>query len=235
MDNNGYQMYNQQNMQYGGQSTYGQPGNQYMNQPAYGGAENQYMNQPAYGQVENQYINQPTQESPEMIYDTLTFKERILNFSAIMGLVSCILLTLGLLLPTIDFSHFHESVDFQYNFMKLCKNVRLASPIWTGLPWGIIIGIILMLVLSFNRIPQFKLIPCMLIIAMFVIMLVDMDNVIKWADDFLNSELVQNLVEYDFKVNRTEVFKSLRAGIYLMVAGTVTGIISCISKPITKK
>lgn len=224
MDNNGqyqngYVGYNQ------GQQMY-DPNMQYQ----------QNINQMGYdvSQVYNQSMNY-TQDSYEASVSGISFKRRIFNFSAITGILAATLILVGVLMPAMDFSTFHENIDIQYNLIKICENVRMISTIWTGLPWGIFIGIIGLYILSFLRIPQFKLIPCMLIIAMFVIMLVDMKNVIVWADEFLNGSLVQELVDYEFVINKDEVMKSFQPGIYLMIAGTVLGIVSCFAKPIEEK
>ena len=164
-----------------------------------------------------------------------TSTRRFISVGMIMGLISAVLLLIGLLTPAIDFSHFHPEVDIQYNIIKICKNVRLISPIWTGLPIGIIIGIVLMVILSFVRIPQFRLIPCMVVISMFVVMLVDMQNIIVWADELLNSEAMQEICNQEFIINKAEVFKSFQSGIYLMVAGVVIGVISSFLKPSNKE
>ena len=248
MDNNGqyqqgYQGYNQEQQMYAGNMQYQQP-MQYEQINRYQYQQNvdpnmqyqQNINQMGYdvNQVYNQTMNY-TQDNYEAIVTGISFKRRILNFSAITGIIAATLILIGMLIPAMDFSTFHENIDIQYNIIKICENVRMISSVWTALPWGIVIGIVGLYILSFLRIPQFKLIPCMIILAMFIIMLVDMKNVIVWADEFLNGPLVQELVDYEFVINKDEIIKSFQPGIYLMIAGTVLGIISCFSKPIEEK
>ncbi len=178
----------------------------------------------SYGQYAQQ--NEVTNYSVE----SKSFKDFI-NVGMILTIISAIVILIGFLMPAMDFSYFHPEVDIQYNISKICKNVRLISPVWTALPVGIIIGIMLLFILSFVRIPQFRLIPCILIISMFVIMLVDMNNIIVWADDIINSEVMQDIVNQEILINKTEVFKSLQPGVYMMVAGTILGIISSFIPP----
>lgn len=149
-------------------------------------------------------------------------QKRFITPSLVTGLLSSLLLLLGLLVPMIDFSYFHEKVDIQYNLLKICKNVGLISAPWMGIPYGMAIGIAAMFILSFVKIPQLKLIPCMIILAMLIIMLVDMGNVIDWTDTILDKYYGPDMIE----VNVSEILKSLMAGAYLLVAGLVTGIIS---------
>ncbi len=153
-------------------------------------------------------------------------KPWIINPSTILGLLSAILLTLGLTLPVIDFSHFHESVDIQYNLMKICENVGLVSSLWTGIPYGIIIGIIALVILSFTKIPVLKILPSLLITAMFVLMLVDMEHIISWVSNVLQKfSSTQNI-----KVNIQEIVKSFMPGIYFLACGIITSYMSCFFK-----
>lgn len=149
-------------------------------------------------------------------------QKQFITPSLVTGLLSSLLLLLGLLVPMIDFSYFHEKVDIQYNLLKICKNVGLISAPWMGIPYGMAIGIAAMFILSFVKIPQLKLIPCMIILAMLIIMLVDMGNVIDWTDTILDKYYGPDMIE----VNVSEILKSLMAGAYLLAAGLVTGIIS---------
>lgn len=169
-------------------------------------------------------------EQPNAASFTDSLKKRIFNVSAIMGFIATILLLMGLLMPMIDFSHFHENVDIQYNIIKICKNVRMISSIWMGIPAGIIIGIVMMFVFSFIKLPILKLFPCLLVLSMCLIMLIDMSNIVEWANDFLNGSFVQSMIKQEFEVNNTEVFGSLEVGIYLLAAGLVIGFISCFVK-----
>lgn len=157
---------------------------------------------------------------------SITKQNRFLNPSMILGILSSVLMLIGLLVPMIDFSHFEKNVDIQYNLIKICKNVGLISAPWTGIPYGIVIGIIAMFVLSFIRIPLLKLVPSMIVMAMFIIMLVDMGNVIDWVEMMLNKYYGENLII----VNVSEVMKSLMAGVYILASGWLVGLISCFVK-----
>lgn len=176
----------------------------------------------------NQYYNQ--MNNPQNMYyvpdNQMEQGRKLLGLSTIIGIISAVLLLIGLLMPAIDFSHFHEQVDIQYNLLKICKNVGLISSMWIGIPYGIIIGIIMMFILSFVKIPQLKLIPCILVVAMFVLMLVDVGNVIEWINGILNKYPVDNMKS----VNMMEIFKSMMAGIYIMASGIIVGIVSCFVK-----
>lgn len=187
----------------------------------------QYQYQQNYTQNNHQTYNMIA--LPET-YATDT-KKKFFSVSMVLCLISTLLILIGFIMPAIDFSHFHSKVDIQYNLIKLCKNIRLISPVWTALPVGFVLGIIMLGILSFVKIAQFRLIPCVLIISMFVIMLVDMNNVISWADEILNSESMQEIIKQEMIINKAEIFKSIQPGIYIMVAGTLLGIISSFIKP----
>lgn len=152
-----------------------------------------------------------------------SIKSRVCNSSCILGVVSAILIFVALFLPAIDFSQFHEEIHLEYNLFKICENIRLISSIWTGIPVGIIIGAILMLILSFIKIPLLKLIPNLIVIAMVVIMVVDLGNIVSWAQDIVVMAKLDNQVI----VSNTEIFRSFRAGIYLLATGIITGLVSC--------
>ncbi|MCM1084462.1 MAG: hypothetical protein NC393_12900 [Clostridium sp.] len=160
--------------------------------------------------------------------DTISTKNnsRILNPSTILGFLSCIFLTLGLFLPAMDFSHFHEEVDIQYSLIKICKNVGLLSSMWTGIPYGIIIGIIGIFLLSFVKIPVLKIIPCLLITAMVILMAADIGNIIEWVTNTLDKFYRNN----DIMINFSEIIKSFLSGIYFLAAGIIFGFVSCFFK-----
>ena len=144
----------------------------------------------------------------------------------ILGLLGSILLFIGLMMPIIDFSHFHGEVDIQYNLFKVGKNVGLISLMWNIIPYCILISIIILVALSFVKIPILKILPVLLIFAMFVIMLVDMGNVVQWI-----KELLDKLgIVLETEVTTEEIFKSLMAGLYLMISGTIIATISCFVK-----
>lgn len=148
---------------------------------------------------------------------------RFFSVSMIVGLLAAVLVFVGMMLPMIDMSAIHEKIQIKYNIFKVCENVGLISASWKGVPYGMLIGVVAMLVLSFVDIPLLKWIPTMIILAMLIIMLVDMGNIIDWAKDMIHRYLGEGVVTVD----HSAVLKSLTVGVYFMVAGIVTGIISC--------
>lgn len=148
---------------------------------------------------------------------------KIISASMIVGLVSAILILIGILIPMIDLSAFHEKIEIRYNLFKVCKNVGLISPTWYGIPYGILIGVVAMLILSFVDIPLLKLVPSLIVLAMMLIMLIDSGNIVEWARD---------MIEYYFKdgvivVDNANIWKSFTMGVYFIAAGVITGIVSC--------
>lgn len=150
-------------------------------------------------------------------------KKRFINASMILGLLGSILLLVGLMLPAIDFSHFHSDVELQYNLFKLGKNVGLISAMWNAIPYVIVGGIVLLVVLSFVRIPVLKILPVILILCMFVLMLADMGNVSDWATETLD-KLGINLEK---QITSGEILKALMPGVYIMISGVVVAMLSC--------
>lgn len=159
-------------------------------------------------------------------YHNLSNRKKLFNPSAIAGILSSVFLILGLVLPMLDFRVFNEKIDIKYNLIKICKNIGLISDPWMGIPYGIIIGIVAMFILSFVRIPILKIIPSLLVIAMVAIMLIDMGNVINWITDILDRYYSDGKIVVD----TASVFKGLLYGAYFLVAGIITGIISCFLK-----
>lgn len=157
-------------------------------------------------------------------------KSKRMNTGMAFGLISAALMITGMLLPVIDFSKFNDIIDIKYNIVKLCKNVRLISPVWTGIPMGLWIGIILMAALSFVKIPQFRLVPFFIISAMIIIMVADMNNLIRWAMDTLNSKEVQSIIKQEFVIGRKEMLGSLQPGAYVFGIGLLTGFVSSFIK-----
>lgn len=153
-------------------------------------------------------------------------RRRILNPSSIISLLGAFLLYLGLTLPLVNFQHFHESVDIQYNLMKVCKNVGLISDMWAGIPFGIILAIIILIIFSFINIPLLKLVPCILVVAMLSLMLLDINNVIRWVTDVLE----KYFPEQGIVVNIDEVIESLMYGVYYLIAGLAASLVSCFLK-----
>lgn len=194
-------------------------GNYNNSQPQY----NPYMNnQPQY----NTYGNMGYQAYSNDISSETTGIKGFISASMILGLLGSIIMFIGLMLPAIDFSHFHQEVDIQYNLFKVGKNVGLISGMWNIIPYAILVSIILLVILSFVRIPVLKILPVVLILCMFVLMLVDMGNVAAWATDLLDK--VGIVLEKE--ITTGEIFKSLMPGIYIMVVGLVVSLISCFAK-----
>lgn len=145
--------------------------------------------------------------------------------SMILGLFSAILLGISMFVPAMDFSKFHESVQIRYSFMKICENVGLISDVWRGIPIGILIAAALMLVLSFVRIPPLKAIPCVIIVSLIVLAIVDFGNVLEFARELI-ARFVSIKVSED-PIGAGTVLSSFGAGFYLLAAGLVCGIVSC--------
>lgn len=154
------------------------------------------------------------------------FMRRIFNPSTVLGILSALFLLLGILLPMLDFAVFNENIDIKYNLIKICKNIGLISAPWKGIPYGIIIGIVGMFILSFVRIPILKLIPSLLVIAMVAIMLIDMGNIINWISDILDRYYSDGKIVVD----TARVFRGLLCGAYFLASGIIMGIISCFLK-----
>lgn len=162
-------------------------------------------------------------------YGYIPLLSRILNVSTIMSLVAAVLLIFGLTVPIIDFSVFNEGIDIQYNLLKVCENVRILSPIWNGLHYGIIAGIIILIALSFVNIPPLKIIPVVLIILMYVIMICDISNVVTWAKELVERFIGSSNSE-SVNISKTSITDGLMSGVYFTVAGLVLAIISCFVK-----
>lgn len=148
---------------------------------------------------------------------------KLVSASMIVGLISALLVFIGMFLPMLDLTAFHAKIDIQYNMFKVCENIGLISSAWKGVPYGMIIGVIAMVILSFVDIPVLKLIPCMIILAMLLIMLIDMGNILNWGRDMLERYHLGGAVELE----NSNILKSFTVGIYLMAAGFLTGIVSC--------
>ena len=112
-------------------------------------------------------------------------KSKFVTASMLLGILSAVLLTVSLFVPAIDLSAYHAQVQIRYSIMKICENVGLISDMWRGIPIGILIAAVGMLVLSFVRIPSLKAIPCMIVVCMIIIALVDMGNVTAWISKML--------------------------------------------------
>ena len=216
----GQQMYNQQ--QYNPYDSGQQMYNQQQYNPYVGGQQmyNQQQYNPYVG-VQNYYDNSVA--SNQQIVQT---KKSFITLSMILGLVGSVIMFIGLMMPMLDFSHFHHEVDIQYNLFKVGKNVGIISGMWNVIPYAILISIIAMIILSFVRIPILKILPSMLIVCMLVLMLVDMGNVVTWVTDLLDK--VGIVLEKE--ITTGEIFKSLMPGIYIMVAGLVVSMVSCFVK-----
>lgn len=217
MDNNGMNHNIGKNTQYPGgymQDTNMQYQNGYMqdvNMQYQGG----YMQNPQY---QGDYMQTGVPR-----YQTITLSQRVLNPSTIVSLVAVLLLMIGLAVPIMDFTVFHKNLDIQYNFAKICENVGLLSPIWNGLTYGIIIGIAILIVLSFVNIPPLKIIPCVLILVMLIIALADVGNVVEWGNELIESTLGKDVIE----LNTGNIKKGIMSGAYFLGAGLAAAFVSC--------
>lgn len=153
-------------------------------------------------------------------------KSKFVTASMLLGILSAVLLTVSLFVPAIDLSAYHAQVQIRYSIMKICENVGLISDMWRGIPIGILIAAVGMLVLSFVRIPPLKAIPCMIVVCMIIIALVDMGNVTVWISKML-ARFISSQVSSGSSVSGATIWKSFQAGIYLLAAGLVSGIASC--------
>jgi len=90
----------------------------YNNQPNqyeyYGNMQPQYNAQ--YNPQYNSYASYAQQRTP-----LVAQAKSQVSLSMILGLLGSILLFIGLMMPIIDFSHFHGEVDIQYNLLRLGK------------------------------------------------------------------------------------------------------------------
>jgi hypothetical protein len=154
-------------------------------------------------------------------------RKEVISPGFVLGIISALCIVIGVCAPAIDFSAFNSSVDLQYNLLKICKNIGLISDMWRAIPVGFFIAAAMMLVLSFVKIPAFRVIPCMLAIAMVVLMALDMGNIIKWINDVL-----EKYFESDAGLNMdiSRILHSLMYGIYLLAAGILTGVASIFVK-----
>lgn len=150
--------------------------------------------------------------------------------SMVLGIVSTILLAVGVFAPAIDFSLYHESVQIQYSLMKICQNVGLISSMWMGIPYGILIAVVVMGVMSFVDIPMLKLIPSVIVIIMVILMVVDVGNVVEWVMEMIEKFSETGTTDQAGDVTALQVIKSFMIGFYCLAAGIITGIISCFAK-----
>lgn len=186
--------------------------------------DNQYQQyQNGYGGMQTDCSN-PYGYAPQEFY-TKPKNKKYVTASMMLGILSALLLTISLFVPAIDFSAFHPSVQIRYSIMKVCENVGLISDMWRGIPIGILIAAVGMLVLAFVRIPPLKAIPCMIVLCMIILAVIDVGNVLSWMMDKV--EPFTQSASTDTVINGASVWKSLRAGIYLLAIGFLCGIISC--------
>ena len=159
-------------------------------------------------------------------YGYVSFIDRVINPSTIMSLASAVLLVFGITQPIIDFSIFNNNIDIRYNFLKVCSNVGIISPIWNGIPYGITVGIVMLVILSFVNIPPLKVIPCVLIIVMYAIVLFDLDNVISWGNQLIDKLIKNN----DVLISKSQLKDGIMQGAYFTAFGLLIGIVSCFVK-----
>lgn len=147
--------------------------------------------------------------------------------SMLLGILSAVLLACSLFLPAIDFSYYHESIKLRYSIIKICENVGLISDMWRGIPIGILIAAGLMLLLSFSKIPPWKAVPCMIVLCMIILAIADIGNVVAWINKLLQQTIGFVVAKPKTSIHWGIVLKSFQAGIYVLAAGLVSGIISC--------
>lgn len=204
--------------QYGMQNSYGaMPQNPNMQSP-YGAMPQNFNVQGSYGYMPQ---NPNVQQHP---------KRKFVTASMCLGILSAVLLVIGVFAPAMDFSVFHSSVHIQYNLMKICENVGLISDMWRGIPIGILIAAALMAGLSFVRIPPLKAVPCLIVVIMIVLMIVDSGNVVSFIKDLINrfsDSVSTGGTSGNFIAPVETAFRSFRTGVYLLFTGLVCGLVSC--------
>lgn len=155
-------------------------------------------------------------------------KPWLINPSTILGLVASFFLILGLVLPAMDFSKFHKEVHIKYNILKICENVSLISDVWRGIPFGLILGIVVLVILSFVKIPVLKIVPSILITAMVAIIAVDVKNIVNWVLDTLHRFNINTINS----IGVSDVIRSFMPGFYFLIIGLIIAYISCFFKVI---
>lgn len=186
-----------------------------------------------YPQNESGYIQynnmQYNNTQAQAVSDSDTKKDRN-RASMVLGLVSMVLLLIGVLAPMIDFSAYHANVQIQYSLMKICQNVGLISAMWMGIPYGILIAAVLMGILAFVDIPQLKLVPSIIVIIMIILMVADIGNVVEWVIEMIEKFSDKPYTASGSGVGAGQVIKSFMAGFYCLIAGIITGFVSCFVK-----
>lgn len=173
-----------------------------------------------YGFYQNGETSTMTLEEPKAV------RKRLITVGTVLSILAAALMLAGILLPAIDFRSFHEDVDLQYNILKICKNVALISSMWRAIPIGFYIAIALMVILAFVRVPVFRIIPCLLAIAMLVLMLADMGNIIEWSNNVIADLMKSDTIVVNFET----IVKGFMYGIYTLTLGVIVGIVSCFIK-----
>ena len=79
-----------------------------------------------------------------------------------------------------------------------------------------------MAILSFVKIPIFKIIPSILVLIMIIIMLIDIGNVIDWINGIIEKYANSSMETVEIQ----DIFRAFRSGIYCMIAGLIFGITS---------
>jgi hypothetical protein len=154
-------------------------------------------------------------------------KKKIISTGGFLGVLSAAFITAGVYAPAVDFSRFNSSVDLQYNLLKICKNVGLISSMWRAIPVGFLVAAVMMLGLSFVKIPAFRVLPCILAISMLVLMLTDVGNIVEWVKGFTEKYFETGTGQ---GVSAFQVLQSFTYGVYFLLAGIVTGVISIFVK-----
>lgn len=190
--------------------------------------QNGYM-QNSYGQnpyEQMSYGQMGYSQMPQMPYSQPP-RRKFITASMVLGIVSAILLAVGVFAPAMDFSVFHKNVHIEYNLMKICENVGLISDMWRGIPIGILIAAVLMAVLSFVRIPPLKAVPCMIVLIMIILMIADSGNIVSFIKDLIHRFSGSASSGGSFIAPIETAFRSFRIGIYSLAAGLICGIVSC--------
>lgn len=146
-----------------------------------------------------------------------------ISLSMIFGIISAALILISPFIRFATYSHSGHRV-FDYNFFKFCDRASYIEVMWRGLPYGIVIAGVIMLILSFINIPLLKLFPCALLIAVLTILVYTIYKTGKSVFEYLT-----NNMSITFSEN-ISISDCIGPGIYLMVLGLFVGIVSCFFK-----
>jgi hypothetical protein len=98
---------------------------------------------------------------------------------------------------------------------------------WRAIPVGFLVAAVMMLGLSFVKIPTFRVLPCILAISMLVLMMADVGNIVEWIKGFMQKYFESGTGQ---GVSAFQVLQSFMYGVYFLLAGIITGVVSIFVK-----